>query len=240
MNLNRFSKKDLCEILDVVNDTVRCKTESDLITITSRVKDLVCADRGVIALGDANGNVIKLLNVNYPEDWLAMYAEQELYKKDPIIRYHYKYSKTHLWSEALQVYNDQPSKDLMNMASEFKLNYGLASGVPATKGSLFSFSSETDRLTSYHKKVLDLLTPHIHQALLKTSNIMFNKKVALSTREKQVLYWIKEGKTNWEISVILSISERTVKFHVQNILIKLDAISKTHAVAIAMEKGLDI
>jgi DNA-binding CsgD family transcriptional regulator len=38
----------------------------------------------------------------------------------------------------------------------------------------------------------------------------------------------------------LNISERTVKFHIQNIERKLDAVNKAHAVAIAMEQDLII
>jgi DNA-binding CsgD family transcriptional regulator len=46
------------------------------------------------------------------------------------------------------------------------------------------------------------------------------------------------GKTNWEISLILNISERTVKFHIQNTMEKLQASSRAHAVAIALGEGL--
>ena len=55
--------------------------------------------------------------------------------------------------------------------------------------------------------------------------------------EKEVLNWVKEGKTAGEISQILSISERTVKFHIQNILRKVDAVSRAQAVAICLENG---
>lgn len=60
----------------------------------------------------------------------------------------------------------------------------------------------------------------------------------LSLREKEVLNWLKKGKTSWDISVILGISERTVNFHINNIMQKLDAVSRTHAVAIAIEAEL--
>ncbi len=53
-----------------------------------------------------------------------------------------------------------------------------------------------------------------------------------------MLNWIKEGKSSWEISVILGVSERTIKFHVCNVMRKLDAVTRTHAVAIAIEQGL--
>ena len=60
----------------------------------------------------------------------------------------------------------------------------------------------------------------------------------LSKREKEVLSWLKEGKSSWDIAAILNISERTVNFHVSNIMQKLNAVSRTQAVAVAIEKGL--
>jgi DNA-binding NarL/FixJ family response regulator len=60
----------------------------------------------------------------------------------------------------------------------------------------------------------------------------------LSRREKEVLKWLKKGKSSWDISVILGITERTVNFHINNIMQKLDAITRTQAVAVAIEKGL--
>ena len=64
------------------------------------------------------------------------------------------------------------------------------------------------------------------------------KGASLSMREKEVLKWLKMGKSSWDISVILDISERTVNFHITNIMNKLDAMTRTQAVAICIEKGL--
>jgi DNA-binding CsgD family transcriptional regulator len=60
----------------------------------------------------------------------------------------------------------------------------------------------------------------------------------LSSREKEILKWLMEGKSTWDISTILQISERTVKFHVDNTMKKLDAVNRTHAVAIALREKL--
>ena len=66
-------------------------------------------------------------------------------------------------------------------------------------------------------------------------------QLILSKREIEVLSWIKEGKTSWEIARILLISERTVNFHVRNVIKKLDAKNRTHALAIAVaERLIDI
>jgi LuxR family quorum-sensing system transcriptional regulator SolR len=53
-----------------------------------------------------------------------------------------------------------------------------------------------------------------------------------------VLRWTGEGKTSYEIGKILSISERTVNFHVNNVLSKLAATNKVQAVVKAIATGL--
>ncbi|MCK4819598.1 helix-turn-helix transcriptional regulator, partial [bacterium] len=60
----------------------------------------------------------------------------------------------------------------------------------------------------------------------------------LTKREKEVLSWISQGKNTWDIAHLLNIKESTVKFHVSNILRKLDVSSRPQAVAIAMELRL--
>jgi DNA-binding NarL/FixJ family response regulator len=64
------------------------------------------------------------------------------------------------------------------------------------------------------------------------------RHVALSMREKEVLNWLKKGKSSWDISTILNISESTVNYHITNIMQKLNAVSRTQAVAVAIERGL--
>jgi DNA-binding CsgD family transcriptional regulator len=55
--------------------------------------------------------------------------------------------------------------------------------------------------------------------------------VRLTDRERDVLSWIAEGKSDWEMSVILSVSETTVRFHADNARRKLGAVNRAHAVA---------
>jgi LuxR family quorum-sensing system transcriptional regulator SolR len=62
--------------------------------------------------------------------------------------------------------------------------------------------------------------------------------VALTPREAEVLRWTGEGKTSTEIGKILHIAERTVNFHVNKMLLKLNATNKAHAVAKAISAGL--
>ena len=60
----------------------------------------------------------------------------------------------------------------------------------------------------------------------------------LSSREIAVLRLIAKGNTNREIGGRLSIGEETVKSHVANILSKVGAKDRTHAVAIGLKRGI--
>ena len=50
--------------------------------------------------------------------------------------------------------------------------------------------------------------------------------------------WLREGKTTWEISRILGIAERTVKFHVANLCLRLNANNRLHVLARARQLDL--
>ncbi|MEI6590119.1 MAG: response regulator transcription factor [Verrucomicrobiota bacterium] len=60
----------------------------------------------------------------------------------------------------------------------------------------------------------------------------------ISRREVEVLELVRQGFTNVEIGRLLGISERTAKFHVANLLVKLQASDRAEAVARGFERGL--
>jgi DNA-binding NarL/FixJ family response regulator len=60
----------------------------------------------------------------------------------------------------------------------------------------------------------------------------------LTRREIQVLELIRDGNRNKQIADQLSISETTVNFHIRNIVDKLQANDRTHAVVLALRRGL--
>jgi DNA-binding NarL/FixJ family response regulator len=60
----------------------------------------------------------------------------------------------------------------------------------------------------------------------------------LTPREIDVLRLIASGNANKEIAALLSITEETVKGYVKNILAKLNAKDRTHAVTIGLKRGV--
>jgi DNA-binding NarL/FixJ family response regulator len=61
---------------------------------------------------------------------------------------------------------------------------------------------------------------------------------ALTPREVDVLLLVGKGNANKAIAAQLSLTEETVKSHIRNILSKLQANDRTHAVAIAVKRGI--
>jgi DNA-binding NarL/FixJ family response regulator len=86
---------------------------------------------------------------------------------------------------------------------------------------------------------LTVLTTELsHQLLAAPPNFELDPSEALTTREHEVLQLVAEGLTNKAIAQELSISEHTVKFHINTIMGKLNTPSRTAAVVRATRLGL--
>lgn len=64
------------------------------------------------------------------------------------------------------------------------------------------------------------------------------KRLGISPREYQVLQQMASGRSNQEIGDALFISESTVKTHVSNLLVKLQAKRRTEAISTAQNRGI--
>lgn len=82
------------------------------------------------------------------------------------------------------------------------------------------------------------LDPRVASRLVAATRGSRSRDGSLSAREHEVLRLIATGLANKEIGRILSISERTVRFHVTAIFNKLGATSRTQAVALATQRHL--
>jgi LuxR family quorum sensing-dependent transcriptional regulator len=55
----------------------------------------------------------------------------------------------------------------------------------------------------------------------------------ITPREMEVLKWVADGKTAWEMSTIIGLSEHTIRNHIENARKKFDAMNTAHMVALA-------
>lgn len=66
----------------------------------------------------------------------------------------------------------------------------------------------------------------------------FSAEFDLSPREREVLVWAACGKTAWETATLIGVSERAIRLYTANAMAKLNAKTKTQAVAIAVKNGI--
>jgi DNA-binding NarL/FixJ family response regulator len=121
---------------------------------------------------------------------------------------------------------------LTTHAGDVQVSRALKAGARAylLKGSLRNELLETIRAVHCGQK---RLSPEVAVEIAEHS-----ADDALTPRELDVLRLIAGGNANKEIGAQLSLTEETVKSHIRNILAKLGASDRTHAVAIGLKHGI--
>ena len=86
--------------------------------------------------------------------------------------------------------------------------------------------------------------PKVAEQILEQFHKLSREKAAatfispLTPRETEILNYMAQGYLNKQIAGVLDVSEQTIKNHITSILRKLNANARTHAVVIAIKKGL--
>jgi DNA-binding CsgD family transcriptional regulator len=88
------------------------------------------------------------------------------------------------------------------------------------------------------QREFQVLANYFHQHILRIYGNDAEQQMLVSVRELDCLKWAAAGKTAWEASVILGISERTVRFHLNAAREKLNCFTTTQAVAKAISQRL--
>ncbi|NOZ25563.1 MAG: hypothetical protein GXO94_05680, partial [Nitrospirae bacterium] len=187
-----------------------------------------------------------VINLGFPEEYVQIYRHH--FFEDPVFGIWLLKQKPFIFSKKYCANPKRLLKSHLNCIAinfDFQTRRGIFHGlaeIGSRFGSYFTFSRPNERLGRRHAYIMELLIPHLHHALVRVLKMnekpaRVNEGSSLTKRELEVLRWTREGKTGWEISVIMKISENTVRFHIKNILTKLNAVNKTHAVAKAIEYG---
>ena len=182
---------------------------------------------------------------NYPMAWLQEYASSGYIATDPTLLKAAKTSKPVVWST--QFFENTPA--LWAAANSHGINHGCALATSNALGDM--------GLLVLARRVGDITTKElttITSFMTATAHILFerilfltghgsehveeNRRSKLSGREVEILRYTADGKTSQDISQLLDISERTVAFHINNILLKFSVPNKTAAVARAVVQGL--
>lgn len=179
----------------------------------------------------------------YPASWIRRYQEAGHVARDPVV--------ARIATSNLPIHWD--ADELQSMRSRVfdeAREHGLATGITIPVNgfdhtrALFSVASEqaperSQRHTDAVSGLAVLTALHLHEAVRRLdASIPSASSPSLTSREKECLQWAAVGKTSWEIAHILSVSERTVIFHIGNATKKLGASNRRQAVVRAISLRL--
>jgi DNA-binding CsgD family transcriptional regulator len=182
----------------------------------------------------------------YPKEWRSRYSEAGYEAIDPTIIHCTKEVIPVIWNK--KMFNTRPAAKFWDEAKSCGIASGASFSLHGRKAeaAMLSLASSRDLRQAKADIVTalpsaQLLLCYLHEAIERivlTKEALPLKTPHLTTREQECLRGAADGKTSWEISKILGVSERTVIFHVQNATTKLGVTSRQHAITRALSLGL--
>ncbi|MBZ9994076.1 LuxR family transcriptional regulator [Mesorhizobium sp. BH1-1-4] len=174
----------------------------------------------------------------WPEDWMSHYVSREYIKRDPVALASLAHRAPFTWKDAtIQASEFGSAGDrIMMEAADAGLKDGVCVPIPVRNAlagciSLAGEAPITEKGALESVNVLSLTFASRLQLLVDHSR---PKGLTLSVREREVLTWVAKGKTAWEISRILGISDSTVNKHIAGAMRKTGSVTRAQAVVKAL------
>jgi transcriptional regulator EpsA len=202
---------------------------------------MLCGIGGISRQGN---HVRKIVNFDYPLEYFEPLRDDDGRLDSPLMKRWRETQEPQLFQSGRD--DHAFAEDWVRLFNKYDLRNTMAHGVLDVGGvfsSFFILSRMPGAVEAQHAFLMKLLTPHLHFALARVlatveeyQGALSRSKRALSERQREILHWLHEGKTNWEIAKILDLSELNVKYHIDQIFLKLEVRSRAQAVA----KGRDL
>jgi DNA-binding CsgD family transcriptional regulator len=202
------------------------------------------------AAGSITGRLPYFIS-DYPPSWVSHYIKEGYMEEDPVIAEFLRRRTPFHWAEIGR--SEQLTSRQRRLFDEAR-DAGIVGGMTVpihTRGAIAAVSLIPDGADTVaamdarsYQRLLSLMAFHYHavahRRLLERSlaGHSTRRRTLLSPRERQVLEWAAQGKSNWEVASILNISCKSVEFHVEGAKRKLQVFNRTHAVAKAIVLGL--
>jgi len=180
---------------------------------------------------------------DWPAEWLAIYASRDYIYEDPVCAgLHGEYGAVK-WADAFgAAAQDRRSCEIADGARAFDLRAGVTLNFPTAgagaallslAGAHFDYeAADTGRMALIGQYAIS------KAICLSSENQTSPQAARLTRREHDILLWVCEGKTDWEISRILGISQHSADKYARRLKEKLNASTRTHLVAQAFRLGL--
>lgn len=170
MRIEHLSKQDAIILLEMISESLACSTEEQVLRLMGKLSALLPYQAALSCISKlgANGAIedLKVVNVDYPADYLAELAKRELVMKDPVVRENFKSFRLQYWADT---FKQQPlTRDIhtiFSLAEDYgfhKVSTGCGYGhgvrnLKGTEGSFFCYQG-LDR-SSRTEEILSLVFP---------------------------------------------------------------------------------
>lgn len=183
-----------------------------------------------------------ILFTNVPDSQVSKYRSRGYAGVDPIVQ------RT-LRGDGARLLSGIGEERLSELERKVFSSYHCASGVKDGLAIPVRRSVHPDGVITFGGVEPDLSAP-AQAALTVLGHVIYGRleelrsapqprgKAMLSPREIEVMTWVAQGKSDAETAVILSMSERTARFHMANAKAKMNASTRVQAVTRALELGL--
>lgn len=205
--------------------------------------DLSCF--AYLSMPDKTGGLAGLIS-NYPSAWTTHYLQKHYERVDPVVIQALSHPEPFEWGLGIGSLAPSNSHELFEEAAMFGIRYGFTIPIHNNSGPVAAVTFAVDerqpqfeRTISEHARVLQLMAMYFHaHAQRRISSNQLIAGAALSPREAECLEWAAQGKSAWEIGVILGISRHTVSTYLENAKTKLGVRTIVQAVARATASKL--
>ncbi|WP_298961223.1 LuxR family transcriptional regulator [uncultured Methylobacterium sp.] len=185
------------------------------------------------------------LLVGWPLEWAQRYTERDYVRVDPVIEHIRHTIDPFVWSEVAYDRAEPGPARVMNEAPSFGLVDGYCVPVHRIDGreAGVSFGAARLDLSDDARAGLHMIAVY---AFSKAASLRSDAAAApergasrrCSQREIECMRWAAAGKTSWETSEILTLSQRTVETYLASAAKKLHAVNRVQLIAEALRRGL--
>lgn len=183
----------------------------------------------------------------YTEDWNTHYFCQSYQDVDPVWLKMNAETAPFFWQDCFKEHEKTVRRSKLGRqfhaeSEDLGLVRGLTIAIENDEArTRISFCGKEARGGPGVMHMLHLISIYFHQRLLALSGSVLlkaaNIAVRLTPREAEVLHWYANGKSAWDISVVLNVSQAAVRFHLSNIREKYGVTSSVHATALAISRN---
>lgn len=182
-----------------------------------------------------------IIDERMPQGWKQRYFEQGYAAHDPCVSEVMTNLEPFLWSEAFaRSQRDRIQRRIFDEAADFNLNEGMCIPIygPRRYVAFATLAGMQIDVAPGSRAALHVMALYTHNKLLNLASSPRPNQPNLTRREAECLRWVAQGKSDWEIGEILSISERTAHWYIECAKRKLGVATRVQAAMRAFADGM--